>query len=84
MYACMHACMHACMNARTHACMFACLHASARVCNGVSVCLCIKTFPGKHEVWYGLRGTIGLTIWERKDHIVAEIMENYIMESNKF
>ena len=67
-----------------YAYMHVCMHAFTRVCNGVSFCLCIKTFRGTYEVQFGLQGSIGLAIWERKDHMVAQIMGNYIMESNKF
>ena len=32
-----------------------------------------------HKAWYGLYVNIGRTVFERMDHMVAKIMENYII-----
>ena len=75
MYACMYVFICVYMYASTHACMNARTHASARVCNGVSFCLCIKTFRGKYEVWYEFECTISLG--EKRPHGCIDYAELY-------
>ena len=36
-------------------------------------------FCGKHKAWYGLYGNNDWKVWERKDHMVVQIMQSYII-----
>ena len=44
----------------------------------------VYDYRGRVQSWYGLQGNIGWEVSERKDHMVAQIIEKYIIGTKYF
>ena len=81
--ACMYMCIHARMATCTHACEYACMHPQGSVMKQV---FAYVLGPSETKMRSGMSCRV-LLVWQsgrEKNHMVAQIMGNYIMKSSKF